>query len=262
MKKINFATPILFSFWLTLFSCSSMPKERPSDFSIRLSDHGGMMPTGYSIELSSDSSNIDYHVFNAHNKVYFQLTDKELDSIYQLCVKQKFNSIKEKKEMVYDRGGTSINIRANGKQVQKSDAGTSFIRKKYIKRFEKIDAMVRKIAKDKTEPLKQNIEVHIEDSLLSPNTFIHFKVNSGGFTSYHFDSEKDGEQNSIEVPFYIGPNHVSVDWVEGREKKHHRQNIAANKFVINIADSTKQLYLLKDGDNIALETEKNIEENE
>ncbi len=249
----------IISFWLTLLGCSTMPKERPNDFSIRLSDHGGMLPSGYSIELSNDSSYIEYHVFNARNKVYFQLTDKELDNIYQVCVKQKFDIIKEKKEMVYDRGGTSINLNANGKHIQKSDAGTSFIRKKHAKRFGKVEGMIRKMAREKTDVLKRIIPVHIADSLLTDSTFLHIHVNQGGFTSFGFNSEKDGEQNQIEVPFYLGDNHVSASLVEAGEKKYRRQVFATNQFTVHIADSTQQLYLQKEGEQIILNSGENNE---
>lgn len=253
MKKITFPTSIFLSFWLTLLGCSTMPKERPADFSIRLSDHGGMMPAGYSIELSDDSSYVEYYVFDARNKVPFQISTEELDHIYKLCVKQKFDIIKEKKEMVYDRGGTSISINANGKDIRKSDAGTSFIKGKHAKRFNMVEGMIRKMARDKTADLKRKIEVIVEDSLLTENTFLHLDVNKGGFSSFRFNSEKEGKQKSIEVPFYEGSNHVSVNWVEAGEQKHRRQSIAANKFTIQIADSTQQLYLLKRGEELVLE---------
>lgn len=243
MKKTNSTTLLFLSFWFTILGCSSMPKERPNDFSIRLSDHGGMMPASYSIELNSDTSHVEYYVFKAKNKLYFQLTNQELDSIYQLCRNVKFGGIKEQEEQVYDRGGISIHINANGKNIQKSDAGTSFIQKKHAERFSKVVSMIHQIAQEKTEPLKQKVVVHIEDTLLSDTTLLHFEVNQGGFTDFRFSSEKDGKQKTIEVPFYLGDNFVSVSWQEKGKKAYQNKLLTSNQFPFYIADTTQQLYL-------------------
>jgi len=252
MRNLHFSLLILLFFCFTILACSTLPQKRPHDFNLRLSDQGGMLPAGYSIDLNSDSSYLSYHVFGAQNKIYFKLTEQELDNIYQECVRQKFDIIKEKKEMVYDRGGISIRLNVNGKNIRKNDAGTSFIQGKHAKRFGTIEGMIRKMVREKTDALKQFVIIHIEDSLLTDSTFLHLNVNRGGFTNYRFDTEKDSSKSQIEVPFYLGANHLSVNWIADAEKQYQRKSIVSNQFTVNIADSTKQLFLGNEGVNLFL----------
>ncbi len=254
MKNLTLNVLVLLFFCLMNFACSTMPKERPQDFNLSLSDHGGMLPAGYSIEISGDSSCLSYHAFGAKNKVYFKLTEQELDDVYQQCVRQKFDIIKEKEEKVYDRGGISIRLNVNGKTIRKSDAGTSFIKGKYAERFGSVEGMIRKMVKEKTDALKQIVMIHIEDRLLIDSTFLYINVNNGGFTNYYFDTEKDSMKLPIEVPFYLGENHVSVNWMADAEKKYLRKNIASNQFTVSIVDTTTRLFLSKEEESIVLKS--------
>lgn len=115
---------------LLLVACGSrMPEKRPSDFYLHYSDGGGMMP--YGVGLTVDGQTATQEIFNegVTVQITYQLTADEADTLYQTLVENRLDRIQTyDEEEVYDRGGTSVSVTADGETFQVSDTGLTFVK--------------------------------------------------------------------------------------------------------------------------------------
>jgi len=162
--------------FLLLASCSShLPAERPDDFSIYYSVSGGMMPYGANVSVSGDSAHSSFFAYGVTFDAAFQLSIIELDALYKVISDNQFDRIQTYEEEVYDRGGISITVTANGETYNKADGGMSFIKNgwqaEYSNVVEAINDLTNRAASDSTD-----FVIEWDESLAALYPTIHFDM--------------------------------------------------------------------------------------
>lgn len=140
MKKIGINSLFFISLLLILMACGGtvLPETRPDDFYVRTYAGGGMTPEGYTLFLSAAQSEYTAWVNGVNFTVQFQTPAERLDTLYQVLREQQFDRIQTYEEMVYDRGGSSIQVRANQQNYDVSDGGMSFIEEGWQANYETV----------------------------------------------------------------------------------------------------------------------------
>ena len=114
---------------------NKLPATRPVDLTLSYYNDGGMIDFRENMFISKDSCIYEINDEGKKQKITFNLNETDLDELYSVLKKNRFDEIEfiTEKE-VYDRGGLSIRISwgHNAKQLEVSNAGRSFIKKNWL----------------------------------------------------------------------------------------------------------------------------------
>lgn len=153
---MNFKTKtlLLLTFSVVIMACKTssaeLPAKRPVDLNVNYHLDGGM--NDYSVDIKIDADSCRYRQ-RKDGKVIeksIKLTVAELDSVYLIFRKNEFDKIRyiTEKGEVYDRGGISITVGFENKNITVSDAQSSFVKEEWFVQWkticEELDAMIRK----------------------------------------------------------------------------------------------------------------------
>lgn len=122
---------------------SKLPATRPADFQISVHEDGGMMPRGESVQISANESSYDVFRNDVRVVAQFTSTAAELDELYRIVRENNPDGIRTHQEKVYDRGGTSLQITVDGRVLNISNSGISFVEKGSATQFNAIVAAVK-----------------------------------------------------------------------------------------------------------------------
>lgn len=123
-----------------LLGCSALPGTRPPDFAITIREDGGMLPYGRHIILNEGQSEDGTFIDGFQLQIQFQTSPDDLDTVYEVVGDNRFTRIRTTEEMVYDRGGTSIDVRLDGDYYDVSDSGMSFVRSSWQDEYDNVYA--------------------------------------------------------------------------------------------------------------------------
>ncbi|MBK7129411.1 MAG: hypothetical protein IPM74_07140 [Crocinitomicaceae bacterium] len=242
-----------------LFSCAGsgliapqidLP-ENPDKIIIEWYEGGGMEPESECIYLSVDSSYWSHWRSPGEQKVYFNTSTEELKKLYQTLVEFNFANIRLIEEHeVYDRGGTSIRLQADGKFYDKNNSGMTFIHQSDVDNYFEIETAIYDFAKNKTALLKKSFELVIAENLLRSKYKFNLMIN-GQSVLYVKDSIYPG---LIDTLLYPGFNEFTFgiydsDTVDYYGYPTRIQEISAVRFVSDSISKIK--FSMKSGTIIA-----------
>jgi hypothetical protein len=189
-----------------IFNASQLP-EKPEKITIEWSDGGGMLPEGQNIYISEDSSYWSMWRLDYEQKIYFNTSSEEIDQLYQVFLDTDFDKINLIEEQeVYDRGGTSIRLIADGKYFDKNNSGMTFIEENSWDEYDAVNNAICAYAKKKTESSKIPVTIRVSNSLLNSNYLIYINVNDRTI----FNSDRDAALNEKDTLLYAAPNGFDV----------------------------------------------------
>jgi hypothetical protein len=166
---------------------SNAPDTRPDDLIVETGEGGGMNGDFTSVYISKDSSYYIIGLRRISNKLYFDLTDAELDELYQFLKDNHFDKIKSKDldEVVHDQGSTSITIRHGGERTYATSGGGTRIAGKYGPNFGAIVSKLNKLAQDKTADQKKEYTITLDESMFGHGKrfYLSFETHRFGYNS-------------------------------------------------------------------------------
>jgi hypothetical protein len=190
----------------TLFSGSALP-ENPEKVIFEWSDGGGMLPEGENIYISEDSSYWSMWRLNYEQKIYFTTSSEEIDELYQVFLDTDFDKINLIEEQeVYDRGGTSIRLIADGKYFDKNNSGMTFVHENSWDEYAAVSDAIYSFAKEKTASSKIPVKLKLSNSLLKSNYLIYINVNDRTI----YNSNRDSALTEKDTILYAAPNGFDV----------------------------------------------------
>lgn len=86
--------------------CTSLPETRPAEIEIRLRESAGMLPETTTIKIGSAGGTFADRYHDAERSIEFEVSEAELDALWEVLRKNRFDRIKTHEESVHDRGGT------------------------------------------------------------------------------------------------------------------------------------------------------------
>ncbi|MBK9193132.1 MAG: hypothetical protein IPM77_17440 [Crocinitomicaceae bacterium] len=129
--------------------------ENPKSVVIQWDEGGGMLPEGQDIYISKDSSFYSLWQNQRDQKMYFNTSEQELKSLYQVFVEHDFSNIRMIEEQeVYDRGGTSIRLIADGKYYDKNNSGMTFLHENDVDAYFEVETAIYDFAMKKLKTRK------------------------------------------------------------------------------------------------------------
>lgn len=189
MKRLSIFA-LVFSLLLT--SCSSrLPAQRPADFFLNYSVSAGMLPYGSNVSLAGEVAHTSFFAYGVTFDVAFQPAPAELDALYQVIVDNKFDRIQTYEEEVYDRGGSSLTVTANGETFNKADGGMSYIKRGWQESYNHVEAAAKSLA-IRTAPTSTTFVIEWDDSLVALNPTIHLDM-GGDFLNLSTPSLLSGD---------------------------------------------------------------------
>ncbi len=120
---------------------NKLPVTRLPDFSLTMHVDGGMRYYSENLFISIDSCMYDKNDEGKKIKKKFILSSGEMDALYDMLKKNKFDRIEFTTEKnVYDRGGISIRTSwdKDKKELDVSNAQLSFIKDTWIKEWQAV----------------------------------------------------------------------------------------------------------------------------
>jgi hypothetical protein len=139
----------------------------PSDLHFQYDRDGGLYPESTHIDLSLNGG-VYQHFFNGtEQKVFFSVSEKEMNSLNNTFRWYFFNSINTKtKNDVYDRSGDSISMVIGAKNITKSNTGKSYINGTLSRwRYTRIANAIQKFAEQKLSSSLKPFRIEVEDHL-------------------------------------------------------------------------------------------------
>ncbi|MBI3135108.1 MAG: hypothetical protein HYZ14_10590 [Bacteroidetes bacterium] len=192
----------------TLFGGTALP-ENPEKIVIEWNEGGGMLPEGETIYLSTDSSYYYMWKDQTRQKLYFNTSEQELNEIYQVCRDNNFDKIRLIEEQeVYDRGGTSIRLIADGKYIDKNNSGMTFLHESDVDEYYAVETKIYSFAMHKIESMKTKTTLKIGRELLDKNYLIYISIN--GYNIYNSDSG-DSLLTHLDTMLYTAPNEFALN---------------------------------------------------
>ena len=128
----------------TAISISTLPAQRPEDFSASLSFNQGMLPFGDGIHLSADHSSYRMSNRGTRLQLNFQVSERSLDQVYQRFLQQQFDQIVMFEEEVTDRGGSSVWVQFGEEKIKVRDMDWDFIEPAWQANFDTIVQEMRR----------------------------------------------------------------------------------------------------------------------
>jgi hypothetical protein len=148
---------------------TQLPAERPADFELEIYEGGGMLDQSTTWSITAGQATYTDHYEQRDVVTQFDLSDAELDVIWDTLRRARFDQIHQSEEHdVYDRGGTSIRVAYNQESVTKLDAGTTFISGGSADRFYAVRNAVTDLFNERLATLKQPVSITVDPTLL-PN---------------------------------------------------------------------------------------------
>lgn len=222
------------------YSQQKLPEKLPENFSINYRNGGGMRPESNGLYISKDSCYMEYFSYRANNKIHFNITESELNALYQVFFEQKFDKIKTYEQRVHDRGGTSLSLSLGTNTITVSNGGMNFVEKKWEDAYQKcLDALL-KLAKEKTEPLKLGYEIQFDKSITKSGHLCYFNIPD---TDFYHHSEEMGMPNKLSVQLFPGEHSLQLNLVSNTQPVHERKSIASESFLISLKPTDKGVLL-------------------
>lgn len=177
---------------LLLTSCASrLPAQRPEDFFVNYSLSAGMLPYGSNVSVAGEVAHTSFFAYGVSFDVAFQPTAAELDSLYQVVVDNKFDRIQTYEEEIYDRGGSSLTVTANGETFNKADGGMSYIRGNWQNAYNNVEAAVKDLT-IRNAPTSTKFVIEWDESLAALYPTIHIDM-GGDFLKLSTPSLSSGD---------------------------------------------------------------------
>ena len=171
------------------FSCkggllgTSLPAKRPDKMIVELYEGGGMLPESTNYYISEDSCYVKFFKNQAANILRFKLSSASLDSLYAVFYENSFDKITAKNSETFDRGGVSVTLRYGDKNIDKEDAGSTYINEVWQKNFYAVVTAIinqaNKVVKENTVPFV----VKFDKRLLVDSLTFHFEVENFSYSS-------------------------------------------------------------------------------
>lgn len=146
-----FAVQTLFTFCL-----SALPKEMPSDFYVRFYRGGGMRPEYTEIYFDKDISYVKERKGREEEIVCFRTDPELLKNLYESIRKNRFDRIETRTEKIYDRGGESVQVGAEGETYNKSDSGMTLIQPFWKSNWKNVLDEIQKLKQFSAENVSKN----------------------------------------------------------------------------------------------------------
>ena len=112
-------------------SCSllptALPEKMPDDFFVYYHLSGGMLDYSEDFKLSIKEGLYQVSEGGKMSRIDFTLSIQELQKIYQSFYQNSFDRIGTSTQEVYDRGGVSISLQAEGESYFVSNSGIYFV---------------------------------------------------------------------------------------------------------------------------------------
>src|SRR5690606_29581630 len=109
-------------------------------------------------------------------KIYFKPTKKELEKLYDIILMNSFHAIETYEEMVYDRGGTTINVRADGEENSVSNSGMTFIKENWRNEWEAIEGEIRNVIAANLKKQEKQVTIKFDDSFMDDDKIVNFNI--------------------------------------------------------------------------------------
>jgi hypothetical protein len=165
--------------FLSLSACqppeSQLPAERPADFSLRYSSHGGMLPIGENLTLTAATSTYEYFDHGNTTTIEFELTEQEINDLYQWLRQNRFDLIEARTEQVFDRGGESIDINWGTTHYNVSNSGISFVEEDWQEEWGNVLGAVTDLMQRKIEEQRVVYTILLDQSLVGETVSIYLK---------------------------------------------------------------------------------------
>jgi hypothetical protein len=204
-----------------------------------------MLPVGKNYFISADSNYANYFIYDARNKTYFNVSNRELDELYKVFYDNEFGNILTFEEMVYDRGGNSVSISWKGERINVSNSGISFIEKKWQKEYSAIVSALKDLISSKIEDIKVNFTLRIDTSIINLKKTTNITIDDD-FTYY---SARDGVKDNVGLRLLPGEHNFRVYLLNKGGKPG---TFAGNHFVLEVEEDMNDVTLYIDGKEILL----------
>ena len=179
--------------------------DLPKDFRITLFDGGGMTRQGERIFLSADSSYYEWYDEGADNKLYLSISEKKLEALYEIIRSRNFEDIETYREEVYDRGGVSISVTADGETISKEDGGQTFIQKAWQDNFNTVESEIRDLVDAELEKMLVDFTVYIDKSIAGADKIVNMHS-----SDLVYMSARDGYPSKFELSVLPGEHYLSI----------------------------------------------------
>src|SRR5690606_2227506 len=142
-------------------------------FSLRYSSDGGMLPVGERLTLTAGTSTYEYYDRGNTTRVEFELTEQELNDLYQWLRENRFDRIEVRTEQVYDRGGESISINFGTNHYSVSNAGISFVEEDWREEWGNVLGAVTDLMQRKLDEQRVTYTIVIDRTLTGETVSIY-----------------------------------------------------------------------------------------
>src|SRR5690606_37625081 len=164
---------------------------------------GGMSRQGAEYFISKDSSYADIWQDDAETKIYFKVSNSDLNKLYTIINNNDFEDVETFREEVYDRGGTTISVYAVGKSYEKVDAGMTYAVEEWRDEFGAVENEIRRIVGAELDMLKKEVTITIDENIMEVDKIVNFNI--GDFV---YMSAKDGWNKTVTVSLYPGQHYM------------------------------------------------------
>ena len=237
---------------LTLFyllSCSTysqdLPKKRPADVQISYNEDGGMMLASKNYFISEDSSYYSDQMFDASNKVYFDVVSQELDELYAVFYNNNFGNISTYEEQVYDRGGNSVSIKWNGEEMIVSNSGFSFVNDDCSEQYGAVINAIQELVDSKVSEMKRDFVIKLDEGIKSSGKTVNILLDN----SLLYSSDNISEKDSIICRLLNGNHTVKVN-IYDKGNISDGKSIDGDLWVIEVSKDRKDMIIYLDGEDI------------
>lgn len=218
----------------------------PKDFRVIMRDGGGMSRQGAEYFISKDSSYADIWEDDAETKIYFKVSSSDLNKLYTIIKNNDFEDVETFREEVYDRGGTTISVTADGESYEKVDAGMTFIVESWRDEFANVENEIRRIVGDKLETMKQEVTITIDENIMEVDKIVNFNI--GDFV---YMSARDGWHKTVTVSLYPGQHYMYFTMLNKELTTEPGSKIfAQGDGIVNIGKDTETLYIYREGEKV------------
>lgn len=221
-------------------STKDLPDKRPGNFSITYHDGGGMTPISEHLYISKDSCFYKKNRYGNEVKLNFNLSVKELDDIYDILKKYRFDEIETFQKKVYDRGGEFVSINFDNESITRSNAGMNFIQENWREEFEAISKMLTSIAEKIWKQNSREFTIKVMKGIKDSKGYIIFDESQ----VYKSDKEFDFDKKLNESGFY----ELKLNLIDGVYSMNYFFNNKYQKKSIDIKGFSSMIIDEKDGE--------------
>lgn len=232
-----------------IFSGSELPGD-PEKIIITWYDGGGMLPEGEDIYISEDSCVWTQWQNQSERRLKFTMTKEEIRELYQVFLDNDFDRIDVLEEQeVYDRGGTSISVFADGKNFSKSNSGMSFVKEGSWDEYAAVENAIYNLAVERTSHLKTQAVIKFTDKLMNAGLIITLNVND----EYLYNSQDSALKSIFVHPVYKGENEFTVSLSDPDSMTYYGYPaiLMTEWFVKDITEDSVVTFDWVDGDLVA-----------